>query len=193
MERDDATNVKALLNARLDGLIFTDIGDIEVEVKGKSVTNYNMRTRYVAYAALIDRHTTTQTLAVAFCIRSQGASTPATTIDKLTWRQLHIRTYTDEELRDLLSQTNLRWDDLDVAQNLPIDPYGNLDDVRIYQDSDEAHEKTPKSMRTYRTADKTVSLTLRAHRPDGLGGNDLPAETTFVPGLELFDLVIWLS
>jgi hypothetical protein len=201
----DADVAVLALNGRFAGVIFSSLGETDVVLRPKPKQNKltasevnEKRTRYLLYGALIDRHVTTQTLALAFCrhIGGQRLAVPATTIDRLPWLELHVRTYTTDELGDLVAQLPLQWDNLGQAQELALDPYDDLPDVKLFQDAEEARTQrsNAKPTRTYHTRDGTVTLAFRAQRPDGRDdGNDLPRETTFVPALELFDWVLSLS
>jgi hypothetical protein len=200
----DADVAVRALNGRFAGVIFSSLGETDVVLRPRprqhklTAAVVEKRTRYLLYGALIDRHVTTQTLALAFCrhIGGQRLAVPAMTIDRLPWLELHVRTYTTDELGDLVAQLPLQWDNLGQAQELAVDPYEQLPDVKLFQDSEEAktQRSNAKPTRTYHTRDGTVTLAFRAQRPDGRDdGNDLPRETTFVPALELFDWVLSLS
>jgi hypothetical protein len=181
--------IVALINARFKDVVFSLLGHILIKLY-----NENSPTHVAVYGARIDRYCTGDALALAICMPSDLA---ATTIDNLMWTQLHLRTY--EGTDDLFSQFQLEWDNLGNPQPLAIDAYNDVD-VKVYEDSTypevrEKGYKPNKHTRTYRTRDGTVALTLRAPSgdPRGLGGNDLPKETTFVPALEQFNTVIWFA
>jgi hypothetical protein len=194
-----------LIDARFEGVIFDYLGDVAIQPRGgapapgkatKSGTGQGiLRVRpqaFRVYGALIDRHLTTRSLALAMCSGPIGA--PATTLDALTWSQLHLRTYSDEELDELFPQLHLDWQRLRVAQELAPNPYDGLDDVDIRQLPTKKADKA-KSTANYRALDGTFSLTTRAHRAEarGMEGNDLPLETTLAPVIELFDTMIVLE
>src|SRR5258708_37264891 len=94
---EEQAGVRQLIDARLGGVIFSYLGDVDVRVvkQGNASNASDVRAAYSAYGALLDRRLTTQTLALAMC---SGGKVPATTVDKLSWTELHLRSYTDEEL-----------------------------------------------------------------------------------------------
>jgi len=187
------------INSRLKDVVFHRLGLIQTKIKkgdGINLGAASGTSEFVAYGALIDRHTTTQTLAMAFCAKINDGKlrTPATTIDRLPWMQLHIRTYTEDEFGDLCSQKALDWDGIGVPQQLPFDAYENTPTVRLYRDP--VNNKDPwardSNICTYRTKDGTLAIAARPER-DGTVGNDMPKESTFEPVFELFNCVVWFA
>ena len=181
--------IVTLLNARFKDVIFSHLGQMLVKRYTKDIPEH-----VSVYGAKIDRYSTGEVLALALCPPSDLA---ATTLNNLMWSELHLRTY--ENTEDLFNQMDLAWDNLGNLQPLAIDVYDDVD-VKIYEDTSYSRNKREgykpnRNTRTYKTRDGTVAMTLRANNgdPRGLGGNDLPKETTFVPALESFNIVIWFA
>ena len=195
----DADKAHQAINARFAGVIFHRLGPIQTQItKGDGINKGASagRAEYVAYAALIDRHTATQVLAMAFCSQINGSKLviPAITLDRLPWMQLHVRTYTDTEFGDLTNQLPLAWDNLGAPQQLTIDAYDKLEETRLHRDKIDSRSPWTRDSNvcTYRTRDGTLAIAVRPQR-DGTVGNDMPKESTFSPVFELFDCVVWFA
>lgn len=195
----ESDKVHKVINARLKDVVFNRLGLVETQIKKGDGINLGAAagtSQYVAYGALLDRHTTTQTFAMALCARINGEDlvTPAITLDRLPWSQLHIRTFTDNEFGDLCNQKALNWDNLGVPQQLPFDAYENAPTVRLYRDPVNNKDRWARDSNvcTYRTKDGTLAIAVAPER-DGTVGNDMPKESTFEPVFELFNCVIWFA
>jgi hypothetical protein len=196
----ESDKVHGMINARFEGVVFSRLGLAETTIRrgdGDNLGGASGKARHVVYAAHIDRRTTAQTVAIAMCAEIQGRklTTPATTLDRLPWKQLHVRTYSDTELGDLCDQLDaLDWSLLGAPQQLAIDSYDALPDVMIYRDRVDQSDRRARDSNvcTYRTKDGTLVMAVRPHR-DGTAGNDMPKESSFVPVFEIFDCVVWFA
>jgi hypothetical protein len=172
--------VRAIINKRFDAVVFMNIGDKAVQIRDARPTKYTI------YAAGIRRGTSEDVMVILLCPIS---TLQATTINKLHWHQMHLRTYSD--ITDLYKQFTLRWDLVQMDQDLNINGYDDAPSVPLTEISSMA----TNNRATYTTKDKQVHLILQTANPDpdGLGGHDLPQFTDLIPAIEQFNTVIVLN
>lgn len=175
------TNICAnIINNRFQDVVFYKMGSRSVQIGSAAPITATF------YGAAIHRETRDECIAIAMCGMSNSTSN---SLNKLPWISLHLRKYNDMEYDWLTEQIDIDWAAMGAKQFLNINAYDDGNDVDMLQ------SKSSRLRSTYLPVNKEgISVEYEGPNKDprGLGGNDLPERTTFIPLLESFSCVISL-